>query len=197
MQATGAIAVGVRGTRNSRGSDPSPGPSPRRGGERVFLRGLEGRAFLQLGHDTTQNTFKILSYIFTLSGCIFCPITPPFLLLQTPTPSLPAPFSPFPLRKGGRGDRSLSPLAVRTVGVLRNSRGSDPSPGPSPRRGGERVFLRGLEGRAFLQLGHDTTQNTFKILSYIFTLSRSTFCKLPVASCAFLPLSSQERGPGG
>ena len=158
MQATGAIAVGVRGTRNSRGSDPSPGPSPRRGGERVFLRGLEGRAFLQLGHDTTQNTFKILSYIFTLSGCIFCPITIFLLLILQPSPSapfspfplrkggrgdrslilqpsLPAPFSPFLLRKGGRGDRSLSPLAVRTVGACGTA--VVVTPPPAPPRGGE------------------------------------------------------------
>ena len=59
--AEGMGRKGGAGLRNSRGNDPSPGPSPKRGGERVRL-----------------------------------------ILYPPPHP----PFSPFPLRKGGRGDRS-------------------------------------------------------------------------------------------
>ncbi len=54
------------------------------------------------------------------------------------------------------------------------------------------MLLRGLEGRALLQLGHDTTQNTFKILSYIFILDsynlQTTRCKNTITFCIVLDL---------
>ena len=54
------------------------------------------------------------------------------------------------------------------------------------------MLLRGLESRALLQLGHDTTQNTFKILSYIFILDpynlQTTRCKNTITLCIVLDL---------
>ena len=154
----------------------------------MLLRGLEGRAFLQLGHDTTQNTFKILSYIFILDSynlqttrcqntITFCIVLD--LLMMNTAIHFDHQSSSMTVEIHNKSINDLLPTKVKPLQSI-----------------GAKTFP---ENALFFR--HLTTKHSCPLhLIRIHSLPNNNI-SLPhpttVTSSAFLPLSSQERGPGG
>ncbi len=154
----------------------------------MLLRGLEGRAFLQLGHDTTQNTFKILSYLFILD---------PYNLQTTRcknTITLCVVFDLLMMNTAIHFDYQSSSMAVEIHNKSINN--LLPAKVKPLQSIGAKTFPENV-----LFFRHPTTKHSCPLhLIRPHSLPNNDISfphPAPLTFSAFLPLSSQERGPGG